>query len=110
LPTGLNSAINNLDTYINLFLTIGGAGTGNLTDYYFNVTYGLVNLAFREYGWYPAGFNRSNNLGRPARVQTCAINILQNNPGLFDPSFYWGIIMVTNDIADGAPATMDKDN
>jgi hypothetical protein len=99
LPAGLNPAIDSLDTYINLFLTIGGAGTGNLTDYYNNVSYGLVSLVFRESDWIPAGFNRSNNLTRTARVESCATN-WQNVTSL-DPSVYYGIIMVTNDTADG---------
>lgn len=101
LPAGLNPAINSLDTFINLFLTVGGAGTGNLTDYYWNVSYGAVLLAFREAGWVQTTFDRSNSLSRTARVESCASTALQNANTSFDPSQFYGIIMVTNDTADG---------
>jgi hypothetical protein len=102
LPSGLNPAINNLDTYINLFLTLGGAGTGNLTDYYFNVTYGLVTFdGTRVYGWYPAPFTlaqvKSNSITRTSRVEQCADALLASVDGAnFDFSSFWGILVVMN--------------
>ena len=103
LPSGLNPAITDLDTYINLFLTIDGVGTGNVYDYYRDVSYGSISFnASRVVGWVPAPFASNNTLERKARVQQCA-----NAPGAgigtggLDPSAFWGIIMVTNAPQDG---------
>ncbi|HYK36955.1 hypothetical protein [Alloacidobacterium sp.] len=103
MPSGLNPAITDLDTYINLFLTIGGVGAGNVYDYYHDVSYGLISFnSSVVVGWVPAPFASNNTLDRQSRVQQCA-----NAPGAglgtggLDPSRFWGIIMVTNKPQDG---------
>ena len=62
LPSsGLNPVITDLDTYINLFLTNGGVGTGNVYDYYHDISYGLISFnSSRVVGW-----------GTASKSQTC---------------------------------------
>jgi hypothetical protein len=103
LPTNLNSAISDLDTYINLFLSIGGIATGNAPDFFHDVSYGQLSL----YGsrvlqtWYPAPFNRSNSLDRRTRVEQCTNSMPAADAQGIDFGSYAGIIAVTNDTADG---------
>jgi hypothetical protein len=85
-----------------LFLTIGGAGTGNATDYFNDVSYGSISFASsRVYGWYQAPFSSTNTLGRADRVQQCANSVSPADLPNIDFNYYWGIIMVTNAIQDG---------
>jgi len=96
-----------LDSLINNFLTPQGAGVGNITDYYSDVSYGAVSFAGTQvYGWYPAPFNGTepgfagaNN--RYNRVQACADAIPASDAATINFSSYWGIIMVTNHLQDG---------
>jgi hypothetical protein len=101
LPTGLSPAISSLDDYINKFLTTAGAGTGNVIDYYRDVTYGSLSLSSRVYGWFDAPYPKANTLNRPARVEQCANAIPASQASGMDFGSYWGIIMVTNAPADG---------
>ena len=99
VPTGL-------DDLIGHFLTVGGVGTGNLVDYYGDVSYGAIQIQSRVYGWYPASFNGTEKglagaKNRYKRVQLCADAIPQSDFGSIDFTSSWGIIMVTNHAQDG---------
>jgi hypothetical protein len=102
IPGGLNAGLPDLDTYIDKFFTIGGVGTGNLVDYYRDLTYGLITFnGTRVYGWYTAPYASNSNLDRTTRVQQCATAAVTRsstnpNPLSVDFSQYWGIIIVTN--------------
>jgi hypothetical protein len=99
LPSSLNPAIKDLDTYINLFLTLGGVGTGNLIDYYRDVTYGSLDLQTRVYGWYTAPFG-SNDYTSPTqrniRVEKCAEAISPADAANIDFTQYQGVLIVLN--------------
>ena len=91
-----------VDQQVRQFLTLQGLGTGNMVDYYANVSYGKVSLAGdRVAGWYQVPVALST-LGGPnrrwERVQDCA-NAVPD--GDVDLSRYYGIIMVTNVVNDG---------
>ncbi|HYW41727.1 MAG TPA: hypothetical protein VE959_02645 [Bryobacteraceae bacterium] len=108
LPGDLNPAITDLDTYIDLFLTIEGAGTGNMIDYYSDVSYGTISLSgSKVYGWYPAPFNGTEpglagSGNRYKRVQLCADAIPASEAAAIGfGAGWWGIIMVTNHRQDG---------
>jgi len=90
-----------LDDRINRFLTAGGAGTGNLTDYYSDVSYGAIQMANKVYGWYPAPFDETEpglmgQANRYKRVQQCASVIPPSDMANIDFGSVWGIIMVIN--------------
>lgn len=99
LPTGLNTAITDLDTYINLFLSLGGVGTGNILDYYRDVSYGGMDIETTVMGWYDAPFATNNTLNRYQRIQEAA-NAVPDSAGI-DFSAYDGIVLVTNKPQDG---------
>ena len=96
-----------LDDLINTFLTPQGAGTGNISDYYSDISYGAISFAGTSVsGWYAAPFNGSepglagpNN--RSKRVQSCANAIPAAASSKINFGSYWGIIMVTNHQNDG---------
>jgi hypothetical protein len=95
-----------VDDLINHFLTVAGVGTGNLFDYYGDVSYGAIEIQSRVYGWYPASFDATEKdltgaQNRYKRVQLCADAISQSDFGDIDLNSYWGIIMVTNHKQDG---------
>src|SRR5262249_21068713 len=95
-----------LDSLINNFLTEQGRGTGNIIDYYSDVSYGAVSLSGTVYGWYPAPFNGTEPgmAGAPnryKRVQGCADAIAPDDAAKIDFGSYWGIIMVANHLQDG---------
>jgi hypothetical protein len=98
LPTGTNPAIPDLDTLINWFMTNGGSGTGNLTDYFFNVSYGALWLGdTKVYGWFDAPFSTTDfSLARQQRVQQCAEAIPADVASTISFGSYWGIILITN--------------
>ncbi len=106
LPTDLNPAITDLDTLINLFLGLGGVGTGNVIDYYRDVSYGAVDLETNIHGWFDAPFASNNTLDRHDRIQQCA-NAVPDSEGI-DFSEFDGIIMVTNKPQDGGAAAVGK--
>jgi hypothetical protein len=91
--------ITDLDTYINLYWGDGGVGTGNLIDYYSNVTYGRMQIVtdIRE-KWVAAPFaSQHTGLDRNQRVQQCTNAALAQQLGEnFDFSNYWGIIALSN--------------
>ncbi len=99
LPTGLNPAITDLDTLVNLFLGLGGVGTGNVIDYYRDVSYGALDLETDIHGWFDAPFASNSTLNRFDRIQQCA-SAVPDTEGI-DFSQYDGIIMVTNKPQDG---------
>jgi M6 family metalloprotease-like protein len=96
-----------LDSLISTFLTPQGAGTGNISDYYSDITYGALSFSGTQvYGWYPAPFNGSEpgiaGAGnRYIRVQDCADAIPPATAANIDFGAYWGIIIVTNHANDG---------
>jgi hypothetical protein len=96
-----------LDSLISTFLTPQGAGTGNVSDYYSDVSYGAISFAgTKVYGWYPAPFNGtepalSGPANRYKRVQLCADAIPAGQFAGINLRSYWGIIAVTNHIQDG---------
>ncbi len=91
-----------LEDQVRQFLTLQGLGTGNMVDYYANVSYGKLSLAGdRVYGWYQpsqklSSLGGANNRGE--RVQDCANSV---PAGDVDFSRYYGVIMVTNTVNDG---------
>lgn len=91
-----------LDQQVRQFLTLQGLGTGNMVDYYANVSYGKVSLAGdRVAGWYrvPVALSTLGGANRRGeRVQDCANAVPQ---GDVDFSRYYGVIMVTNVVNDG---------
>jgi M6 family metalloprotease-like protein len=97
--------IKDLDSFIQLFLTIEGVGTGNLTDYYHDVSYGNLSMYGNTvYGWYPAAFASTDALSRPQRVELCAEAALASSDGTVIAqrlASSWGVIMVTNVVLDG---------
>ena len=95
-----------LDSLINNFLTSQGAGPGNITDYYSDVSYGAVSFSTDVYGWYSAPFNGSEpGISGPGnrynRVQVCADAIPMSEAAKINSGSYWGVIMVTNHLQDG---------
>jgi M6 family metalloprotease-like protein len=88
------------------FLTLQGLGTGNVVDYFNDVTYGRVSLAGdKVVGWYPAPFATTSAtstppplLSRAERVSECANAVPAS---AVDFSQYYGVIMVTNVASDG---------
>ncbi|HEU0026974.1 MAG TPA: hypothetical protein VFQ25_07655 [Ktedonobacterales bacterium] len=90
------------------FFTVGGSGTGNITDYYSDVSYGALSLASTKViGWYTASFTTANlqdwsYLAGPGnrykRVQLCADAV--TDPDI-DFNDYWGVIAITNILNDG---------
>lgn len=109
LPKGLNPDINDLDAYIKLFLTTDGAGTGNLSDYYSNVSYGAISFAgSRIVGWYTLPFSKKNAPARFNVAQECANSISAADAATIDFDKYQGIVAVTNDYHDGGACAIGK--
>jgi hypothetical protein len=109
LPAGLDPSITNLDAYIDLFLTTQGSNTGNLTDYWRDVSYGAISLAGNTVvGWVTAPFPTSNGLSRLARVTQCANAIPQATLANLSIASFAGIIIVTNTYADGGACATGK--
>jgi hypothetical protein len=108
LPPGLNPAITDLDTYIDLFLSLGGIGTGNLIDYYRDVSYGGIDIETTIAGWFDAPFATADghSLGRAERIQQAA-NAVPDSAGI-EFGLYDGIILVTNTGEDGGAAAVGK--
>jgi hypothetical protein len=96
-----------LDTLISSFLTEHGAGSGNITDYYSDVSYGAISQAGTQvHGWFPAPFNGtepqfSGPTNRYKRVQACADAVPPSELAAINLQSYWGIVMVTNHAQDG---------
>jgi len=90
-----------LDSLIDSFLTERGAGTGNIRDYFSDVSYGAATLSGTVYGWYPAPFNGTEPgiagaQNRGNSVQSCANAIPASDAARIDFGSYWGVIMVVN--------------
>jgi hypothetical protein len=98
-PTALNPAITDLDTLIDLFLSLGGIGTGNLLDYYRDVSYGAIDIETTIMGWYDAPFAEGTGLSRYERIQEAA-NAVPDSAGI-DFGAYDGIVLVMNKSKDG---------
>jgi M6 family metalloprotease-like protein len=87
------------------FLTVGGSGQGNMTDYYADTSYGAISLAgSKVIGWYTAPFSTADLNGqlsgpgnRWKRVQACA-NVVPDAD--IDFGSYASIIMIPNIIND----------
>jgi hypothetical protein len=98
LPRGFPPGIPNFDTLISKFLTAAGTGTGNLTDYYRDVTYNRLSLSVSVVGWYHARVTRAvtTYAQRTALVEDCAnaIPTLDLPDSAFDSLD--GIIAVVN--------------
>jgi M6 family metalloprotease-like protein len=89
----------NLDQTINYFFTQVGARTGNIQDYYSDVSYGRVSLGgTKVVGWYPSGYSSTfgTNSNRQQRVETCANQIPASKLAKLGLSHYWGIVIVAN--------------
>ena len=90
-----------LDSLISNFLTEKGVGTGNISDYYSDVSYGAASLTGTVYGWYPAPFDGTEPGiagpgNRPNSVQACVAAIPPSEAATIDFGAYWGVIMVVN--------------
>jgi hypothetical protein len=91
--------VDNLDQTINYFFTRLGARTGNIQDYYSDVSYGKVSLGgTKVVGWYPSGYTSTfgTNSNRQQRVETCANQIPATKLAKLGLSHYWGIVIVAN--------------
>jgi hypothetical protein len=87
----------NLDQTINSFFTQVGARTGNIQDYYSDVSYGKISLGgTKVIGWYPSGYSSTSGLSRAQRVQTCADQIPAAKVAKLGLDHYWGIVIVAN--------------
>ncbi len=92
VPAGFDKAIND-------FTTIAGLGTGNLVDYYSDISYGAVSLyGDRVTGWVTAPFSTKTYTGRAPGVDLCA-NAVPD--GQVDFSSYYGLVMITDGPLDG---------
>lgn len=94
-----------LDESINRFFTVGGVASGNIQDYYSDVSYGAVSLLDTSVvGWYPSGY-KTTDLGgagnRYRRVEACANSIPASDAADIGFGYYWGIVIVTNQRNDG---------
>jgi hypothetical protein len=95
-----------VDGLIDNFLTQQGSGTGNVIDYYSDVSYGAAALTGTVKGWYAAPFDGTEPQyagggNRYKRVQACADAIPAAEAASIGFGSYWGIIMVTNHLQDG---------
>jgi len=106
LPTNLNPAITDLDTYINLAFTASGSGTGNVVDWFHDVSYGALGFEATVAGWYDAPYASNSTLSRLQRVEQCA-SAVPSTAGI-DFSRYDGIIIVTNKPQDGGAAGVGR--
>jgi M6 family metalloprotease-like protein len=96
-----------MDDEVRHFFTLGGVGTGNLVDYFSDVSYGAISIGgTRVFGWYPAPFDGTeagiagpNN--RWKRVQLCAESVSGSDAQAIDFGSYWGIAVITNHHQDG---------
>jgi M6 family metalloprotease-like protein len=93
-----------LDQTIDFFFTVAGAGTGNMIDYYSDVSYGAVSfVGTRIVGWYPAPFKSTDggHLKRRERAIACANAIPDSDAKDIVFEDYYGIVMMTNRVVDG---------
>jgi M6 family metalloprotease-like protein len=94
-----------LDDSINRFLTIAGITTGNMLDYYSDVSYGAILLGPNKIvGWLPSGYTTTQLGGannRNLRVEACANSLPSSDVADIAAGAYWGIIIVTNQQNDG---------
>jgi hypothetical protein len=94
IPTGLDDTIAH-------FLTIKGTGYGNITDYFYDVSYGAANVSATVTGWFPAPYDSRTVviLSRAQRIEKCMDAIPERaRPDL---SATYGIIGIENGINDG---------
>src|SRR5262249_23078986 len=100
IPAGFDDQIRHL-------FTVDGVGTGNLVDYYSDVTYGAIDMSgTKVYGWYPAPFDGTEAGitgpgNRRVRVERCAEAISPSDMATIDFNAYWGIVVITNHNQDG---------
>jgi hypothetical protein len=91
------SVVANLNQTITRFFTIAGAHSGNVQDYYSDVSYGKISLrGTKVIGWYPSGYRSDSTLSRTQRVQTCANQIPATKLAKLGLAKYWGIVIVAN--------------
>lgn len=107
-PTGLNAAITDLDDYVEKYLTLEGTGTGNLIDYFYDVTYGKILLTTKVMGWYTAPFN-TGTTNRKQIVQDCANAMSDEDAATIDFADYDGIIVVMNKLTNGGACKTGKE-
>ena len=92
----------NLDQTIGFFFTVAGVATGNLIDYYSDVSYGALSLVGPTIvGWYPAPFGTVTTLSRTDRAVACANAIPDSDAANIPFEDYYGIIVMTNRVVDG---------
>jgi M6 family metalloprotease-like protein len=92
-----------LDDTIKWFFTPTGAGTGNIQDYYSDVSYGKVSLrGTKVIGWIPSGYRSDfgTNTNRTQRVETCANQVPATKVKRLGLGHYWGIVIVANQAND----------
>lgn len=101
IPAGFDTAINN-------FTTIAGLGTGNLVDYYSDISYGAVSLyGDRVVGWVNAPFSTKTYPGRAAGVTACANAVPE---GQVDFSSFYGVVIITNALIGGGACYVGQQN
>jgi hypothetical protein len=91
-----------LDQTIGFFFTVAGVATGNMIDYYSDVSYGAVSFVGTSIvGWYPAPFKTTTTLKRRERALACANAIPDSEANDIPFEDYYGIVMMTNRLVDG---------
>ena len=89
-----------LDTDINQFLGLSGNGYGNISDYFFDVSYNHAEIVGNvSLPWVKAPFATTKYPGRQAGVQQC-LNAVPTNL-LPDLDSIWGVVVVSNFVQDG---------
>lgn len=89
-----------LDTSIQQFLGIAGAGYGNIADYFHDVSYNRAQvMGTRIVGWVPAPFGSKNLGSRQQRVQAC-LSAIPADQGVSLDEFY-GVVVINNAKNDG---------
>jgi hypothetical protein len=87
----------NLNRTINRFFTLAGVHSGNVQDYYSDVSYGKISLrGTKVIGWYPSGYRSDSGFSRAQRVETCANQIPATKVAKLGLGHYWGIVIVAN--------------
>lgn len=91
-----------LDQTIGFFFTVAGVATGNMIDYYSDVSYGAASFVGTTIvGWYPAPFKTTTTLKRRERALACANAIPDSDANDIPFEDYYGIVMMTNRLVDG---------
>jgi len=109
-PAHVNVNFTTLDALINTYLTSAGKGTGNLIDYYTDVSYGTIGMDSHVIGWYDSPLAKAQTNDRKVIVEACANAIPDSVLSTIDFSKYYGIIAVMNQGTNSSAANQGKYN